>query len=81
MTEVFITNIQSPVQADKVETALRENFPGLKINFDINETELIFPCGHSVLRVEGPAYHSDEIITALIRWGFDCQILEDKICI
>lgn len=80
MTEVFITNIKNEKQADKVANSILSNYSGLKINTDLNETELPFPCGHTILRIEGDNFNSDEIITSLDRLDIKCQILEDKIC-
>ncbi|GAB5418964.1 MAG: hypothetical protein Crog4KO_00550 [Crocinitomicaceae bacterium] len=81
MTEVFITNIENQNQADKVAKTMRINYSDSKINIDLNETELSFPCGHAILRVEGENVNSDEIINSIKELGIKCQILEDKICI
>lgn len=80
MTEVFITNIENQNQADKVAKTIRSNYSDLKINTDLNETELSFPCGHTILRIEGENFNSDEIINLINALGIKCQILEDKIC-
>ena len=80
MTEVFITNIENQNQADKVVKFILNSYSDLKINTDLNETELSFPCGHTILRIEGNNFNSDKIITSLNELGIKCQILEDKIC-
>lgn len=81
MVEVFITDIQSKIQAESVLYAIRNNNPGLKINLDFNETDLDFPCGHTLLRVEGENINSENILTTTTEMGFRCAILEDKICV
>lgn len=80
MTEVFITNIENQNQADKVVKFILNSYSDLKINTDLNETELSFPCGHTILRIEGNNFNSDKIITSVNELGIKCQILEDKIC-
>ena len=80
MTEVFITNIENQNQADIVAKTIRSIYSDLKINTDLNETEKSFPCGHTILRVEGESFNSDEIINSANELGIKCQILEDKIC-
>jgi|TARA_R110002050_G_scaffold179449_1_gene312829 hypothetical protein len=80
MIEVFITDIQTKVQADKVFGFTTNSFPNLKMNFDLKEEKKQFPCGHTVLRVEGEIINSEKIISELNKLGFKCEILEDKIC-
>lgn len=80
MTEVFITNIESQIQAEKSVNFIQDSFADLKINFDLNEKEFPFPCGHTILRVEGDKVNSKEIIALLDKSGYKCEILEDKIC-
>lgn len=79
MVEVFITDIQNNIQADRISAILQQ--PDLKINFDLNETDFPFPCGHTVFRVEGNNMNPDKIIATIRSHGFNCEILEDKICI
>lgn len=81
MIEVFITDIQYKNQTDRVINAIQNENASLKINFDLNETELSFPCGHTILRVEGDNINSAKILTAVNNLGFNCEILEDKVCI
>ncbi|MDD7886753.1 hypothetical protein [Flavivirga sp. 57AJ16] len=80
MIEVFITDIQNKVQANHILSKIQTETADLKINFDLNETDLSFPCGHTILRIEGGAINSDETIAIVNEQGFKCQILEDKIC-
>ena len=81
MVEVFITDIQNENQAERVSGTIQSNSDNLKINFDLNETDLPFPCGHTILRIEGSNINSDKILATVIGLGFKCEILEDKICI
>lgn len=78
--EVFTTNIQSKIQAERILKMLESHFPKLKINFDLNETVLPYPCGHTILRVEGNTINSEKIIAIIKKSGFMCDILEDKVC-
>lgn len=80
MVEVFITDIQNKEEADKIFSRIQIENAELKINFDLNETDLSFPCGHTILRVEGNKMNSDKIIDIVRNQGFNCEILEDKIC-
>lgn len=80
MIEIFTVNIQSKIQSEQMIQILGEDFPQLKINVDLSETEFSFPCGHSILRVEGATIQSDKIKAQVRNAGFMCEILEDKIC-
>ena len=80
MIEVFTTNIQSKIQAENILKTLEKSFPELKINFDLSETKFPYPCGHSILRVEGNTINSESIISIINQSGFKCDILEDKVC-
>ncbi len=81
MIEIFITNIQTEIQAKEVLDFLKANNPDLKISYDLNETEKSFPCGHTILRVEGDKIETKNILTALNSLGYKCEILEDKVCV
>lgn len=78
--QVFITSVRNQIQAEHIVKNLTKSFPELKINFDLNDSELPFPCGHSILRVEGAAINSGNIIVKVKESGFNCAVLEDKIC-
>ena len=80
MVEVFITDIQNEVQAKRTSSSIQNENIDLKINFDVNETDLLFPCGHTILRIEGNKFNSDEIMETVRNQGFHCEILEEKIC-
>lgn len=80
MVEVFITDIQDAIQAERILSTIKIENTNLKINFDLNETSLPFPCGHNILRIEGSKINSDKIMETVRNQGFNCEILEDKIC-
>lgn len=80
MIQVFITDIQNNAQSDRVLNTIQNGYNGLRINLDLNETEFPFPCGHTILRVEGSNINSEAIMVDVRGLGFNCEILEDKIC-
>lgn len=80
MIEVFITNIQPGFQAEKLVGLITDGFPGLKAEIDLERSDLSFPCGHSVLRIEGDFFQPESIKAKMEAAGFQCQVLEDKIC-
>lgn len=80
MIEVFTTNIQSKVEANQLLKTLRAKFPKVKVDYDLSETKLSYPCGHSVLRAEGSKINSENIISIVKQSGFKCDVLEDKVC-
>lgn len=80
MIEVFITDIQNISQAQAVSSIILKENPEFTIHYDLNETALQFPCGHTILRVEGIKINCDKIMETVRSQGFKCEILEDKIC-
>lgn len=42
MVEVFITDIQNKTQAEEILSTIKNENTDLKINFDLNETKLLF---------------------------------------
>ena len=81
MTEIFITNIQNTVEANNILHLLKTENPELNVNFDFAENEKKYPCGHTILRVEGEQITSKNILRTMHNAGFKCDILEDNICI
>jgi hypothetical protein len=81
MTEILITDIQTKIQAKDILNFFKAKNPDLKINFDLNETDKAYPCGHTVLRVEGNKIETQSILTALQNRGYKCEILKDKVCL
>lgn len=55
-------------------------FPELKINFDVSDDSKPYPCSHTVLRIEGTDISADKIKSAITHMGFNCEVLEEKIC-
>tara|TARA_R110002049_G_scaffold3514_2_gene26322 strand:+ start:2437 stop:2697 length:261 start_codon:yes stop_codon:yes gene_type:complete len=80
MVEVFMTNIPDQDQAKACIAILENSFSGLKISFDIELTIINYPCDHSILRVEGNTIPVENFATEVNTLGFECDILEDKIC-
>ena len=65
MTEIFITNIQTKIQAKQVLDFIIVTNPDLKLTYDLNETVNSYPCGYTILRVEGDKVDPQIILTAL----------------
>lgn len=80
MIEVFITDVRERNQAKEILASLKASFPELDTHIDLSNSDTAFPCGHSVLRVEGPEIDVTAIISAVGRSGFRCDVLEDKVC-
>lgn len=80
MVEVFITNIPDEDQAMDIMAILEKSFSGLNINFDMECKVINYPCGHSILRVEGNNIPIGPLMAAVNSHGFGCDILEDKPC-
>ncbi|WP_276165399.1 hypothetical protein [Zobellia alginiliquefaciens] len=79
MVEVFITNIDKRAQAKGIVKMLGLVFSELKIDFDLDETALPFPKGHTVLRVEGKHIDHVKIMRLTREFGIRCEIMEDRI--
>ena len=77
MVEVFITDIKKQVQAKRMIETLEPVFPELRFNYDMDETELSFPMGHTVLRVEGKNIDAEQIISIVKKLGANCEIMKD----
>jgi hypothetical protein len=81
MIEVFITNIQNTKQAEIVMHIIKNEYAHLKINFDMHGNRNRFPCGHTIMRVEGFRLNTEGILLIVRNLGYQCEILVDKICI
>lgn len=79
MIEVFIADIKKQAQVIKTVKILKQEFSELKINFDMDETGLSFPQGHTVLRVEGEHIDARGVILMVEELGFKCEIMEGNI--
>jgi hypothetical protein len=69
MIEVFKTNVKGTVHAKKIVDILLEQFPGSKINFDLQDRD-------KILRVEGKSFCAKKIMTLVIENGYSCNVLE-----
>ena len=80
MVEVFMTNVKSEILSTEILQLLENEYPQLKINFDLDDFNKPYPCGHSILRVEGKLIDTNSINQQLKSKGIECKLLEDKIC-
>jgi hypothetical protein len=80
MTEIYITDIQDEIQAEIISTTIQNENPALKLHFDLHATALSFPCGHTILKIEADKINSENIMAIVRNSGFQCEILEDKVC-
>lgn len=80
MTEIFITDIQTKAQADYILSHLKAENTELKANYDLNETGLAFPCGHTIFRLEGETINSEKMMSLMANLKVKVKPLEDKIC-
>lgn len=69
MIEVFKTNVEVASDANDIVQMLLHNFPGSRINFDLQDCDRI-------LRVEGKDFCVETIITFMKENGFHCSVLE-----
>ncbi len=81
MVGVFITNIKSEILSKEILRFLESNYPNLKIKFDLEDFHEPYPCGHSILRIEGELIDTNSISQQLKTKGIECELLEDKICV
>ncbi|WP_298420723.1 hypothetical protein [uncultured Kordia sp.] len=58
---------------------LKTEFPELKIDYDMDETNLPYPCGHTVIRIKGIYFSIEKIVSLISKKGFVCEIMKDKI--
>lgn len=69
MVEVFKTNVGHHKQANSLLQLLQDNFPGSRINFDLDDCD-------KVLRIEGEHICSVRVMEVVAGKGFKCAILE-----
>jgi len=67
--EIFKTDVNESVHAEQLMALLRRQFPGSRINFDLEDCD-------KVLRVEGPNLRAAVVVDLLRENGFRCLILE-----
>ncbi|AIY15038.1 hypothetical protein M667_18760 [Cellulophaga baltica NN016038] len=80
MVDVVITNVKSECHSEEILQFLKNEYPTLKINFDLEDFNKPYPCGHSILRIEGELFNTNTIVQELKSQGIECDLLEDKIC-
>jgi len=68
MVEVFKTNVQCPVEAERLVGRLLEQLPLCSINFDLEDCDRI-------LRIEGHPIHNPHVIALLDSHGYNCEVL------
>ena len=70
MIEVYKTNVQNALQAEKILNILNKTFSDAKINFDLEDHD-------KILRVAGiKKADIQDIILGLNNLGFKCQVLD-----
>jgi len=68
MVEIFRTNVENLIESQKIVETLKEKFPALKINFDLDDCD-------RVLRVEGKKVFTEEIIREMNSREYLCELL------
>ena len=81
MVVVFMTNVKLEIQSLEILQILKRTYPQLKFNFDLEDFNKPYPCGHSILRIEGNVVDTNSIVQQLKSEGIECGLLEDKICV
>ena len=75
----YLLLIKETSSGKKIVKAHELVFSELNINYDIDVTGLLFPQGHTVLRVEGKNIDVGQIILMVRKSGLNCEIMEDHI--
>lgn len=70
VVEVFKTNVVLEEDAALVVKAWQEEFPGSRINFDLDDCDRI-------LRVEAQEHTIPYVFSLMKYYGFECEVLED----
>ncbi|GAA0892134.1 hypothetical protein GCM10009122_18130 [Fulvivirga kasyanovii] len=72
MVEVFKTNINDKVDAERVLVALSHHFPFATINFDLTDVD-------NILRIECKSYlvNFNKLISMVNEMGFEIEALGD----
>lgn len=73
MIEIYKTNIEKRKTAKRVRKVLRQRFPNLLIDFDLEDCD-------KILRVENPEgnFDADLILDQVLKMGFFIDVLADK---
>ena len=81
MVEVLITNVKSEILSTEILQFLEKEYPQLKFNFDLEDFNKPYPCGHSILRIEGKIIDTYSITQQLKSKKIECELLVAKICV
>tara|TARA_R110002049_G_C9159982_1_gene560919 strand:+ start:1632 stop:1904 length:273 start_codon:yes stop_codon:yes gene_type:complete len=81
MIEVLMTNIKSEILSTEILQFLEREHPQIKFNFDLEDFNKPYPCGHSILRIEGVSIDTSTITLQLKNKGIECAPLKDIICV
>ena len=69
MVEVFKTNVMESGRAKELIKNLIDQFPSLKINFDLDDCD-------KILRVEGENIQPEPVIRIVNARGYECSVLD-----
>lgn len=69
MVDVFKTDVNVAGQAMKLVSRIRQEFPDLLVNFDLEDCD-------KILRVEGITIQKDKITKTLVSQGYLCEVLK-----
>lgn len=67
--EIFKTDVQEQVVANKITSILLKYFPDSRINFDLKDCD-------NILRLEGKNFLPEKVISIVKENGFNCMNLE-----
>ncbi|NBG66885.1 hypothetical protein [Acidiluteibacter ferrifornacis] len=81
MIEVLMTNVKSEILSIEIVQFLEREHPHLKFDFDLEDFNQPYPCGHSILRIEGKTIDVHLIIQQVKSKGMECDFLVDKMCV
>ncbi|WP_353137879.1 methyltransferase type 11 [Pseudopedobacter sp.] len=71
VVEIFKTNVQNDIEADKLVNFLLELNPVYKINFDLEDEDKILRVEVNHLTID-----TDKIIKKMIEGGYNCEKIE-----
>jgi len=69
MIEVFKTNVRNTIQATKLIALLQQQFPGTRINFDLEDCD-------NILRIEGKNVSPGNVMLLMNEHGYRCMMLD-----
>lgn len=81
MIEVLMTNVKSEILSIEIVQFLEREHPQLRFDFDLEDFNQPYPCGHSILRIEGNVIDIHLIIQQVKSKGMECDFLVDKMCV